>query len=66
MNQQEAVEVAKLIPWARFVGQNDRNEWWAFEFQPREAGAGWYPHGGRTHLLGFGGLELLPCVEIKK
>lgn len=38
MNQEEAIEAAKAIPWAKWIALDFGEEWWAYSHKPVRTG----------------------------
>lgn len=53
MNQQEAIEAAKALPWAKWVAMDGDGSWYAYSLKPELSGRDWYrPESGDERSSG--------------
>ena len=65
MNQEEAIEAAKALPWARWVAQDADGSWWAHATKP-EFRMGEWDTGGLVAKLRPRDLKPGPCIKIQR
>lgn len=63
MNQAEAIEAAKALPWAKFVAMDGDGEWTAYESEPRPRSNSWACGEGPSKNRYLGCISRAPFLD---